>query len=134
MVQSIAMYHKNSIKHHLVVSTQLHDQTVLFKTIPFFISHLFVHSLNGQNSSFWQTDWTLSGASTQGLSEPGSNVGVLPILQSFKTETSPPDCLLSYPGYSMAGGFGLVWWHITRLLLIHFYKYKQFYFKQFNLV
>ena len=34
------------IKHQSFVYTQLNDQTVLFQTIPFSISHLFAHSLN----------------------------------------------------------------------------------------
>ena len=37
---------KNSIKHLSFVYTQLNDQTVLFQTIQFSISHLFVLSLN----------------------------------------------------------------------------------------
>ena len=36
----------NSFKHHSFVYTQLNDQTLLFQTIQFSISHLFVHSLN----------------------------------------------------------------------------------------
>ena len=36
----------NSIKHQLFIYTQLDDQTVLFSTIQFSISHLFAHSLN----------------------------------------------------------------------------------------
>ena len=36
----------NSIKHQLFVHTKLNDQTVLFLTIQFSISHLFALSLN----------------------------------------------------------------------------------------
>ena len=36
----------NSIKHKSFVYTQLNDQTVLFQTIQFSVSHLFAHSLN----------------------------------------------------------------------------------------
>ena len=36
----------NSIKHLSFVYTQLNDQTVLFQTIRFSISHLFALSLN----------------------------------------------------------------------------------------
>ena len=37
---------KNSMKHQSFVYTQLNDQKVLFQTIQFSISHLFVLSLN----------------------------------------------------------------------------------------
>ena len=36
----------NSFKHQKFVYTLLNDQTVLFQTIQFSISHLFGHSLN----------------------------------------------------------------------------------------
>ena len=39
---------KNSIKHPSFVYTQLNDQTVLFQTIQFSISHLFALSLDIQ--------------------------------------------------------------------------------------
>ena len=53
----------NSIKHQSSVYTQLNDHTVLFLTIQFSISHLFALSLNVK----------LSGATTPGQSEPGSD-------------------------------------------------------------
>ena len=49
----------------------------------------------------------LSGATTPGQSEPGSNgnEGVLHIPQSSSiTGISPSDCLVSYPGHSWRGG------------------------------
>ena len=57
------------------------------------------------NSSIWPINETLSGATTRGQSEPGSNdnEGVLHILQSSRTEPSLSDCLMSYPGYSLEG-------------------------------
>ena len=33
-------------KHIFCLDTQLNDQTILFQTIQFIISHLFTHSLN----------------------------------------------------------------------------------------
>ena len=48
----------------------------------------------------------LSGATTPGQSEPGSdgNEGVLRTSQSSSiTGTSPSDCLVSYPGHTLAG-------------------------------
>ena len=45
MVSSIANTN-NSIKHQSFVYTELNDQTVLFQTIQFSISHLFALSLN----------------------------------------------------------------------------------------
>ena len=52
-------------------------------------------------------DRTLSGATTLGQSEPGSNgnEGVLciPQISSF-TGTSPSVCLISYPGHLLGGG------------------------------
>ena len=50
---------------------------------------------------------TLSDAITLGQSVPGSNgnEGVLHIPQSSSTTgASPSDCLISYPGHSLAGG------------------------------
>ena len=51
-------------------------------------------------------DRALSGATTLGQSEPGSdgNEGVLRIPQSSSTAgNSPPDCLVSLPGHSLEG-------------------------------
>ena len=59
------------------------------------------------NSSIRPIDKTLSGATTPGQSESGSNgnEGVLCIPQSSSiTEDSPSDCLMSYRGHSLAGG------------------------------
>ena len=50
------------------------------------------------HSSTWPIDRTLSGATTQGQNEPGSdgNEGVLRIPQSSSIiEASPSDCLVS---------------------------------------
>ena len=52
-------------------------------------------------------DRVSSGATISGQSEPGSNgnEGVLHIPQSSSiTGTSPSDCLVSYPEYSLGGG------------------------------
>ena len=83
----------NSIKHQSFVYIQLNDQTVLFWTIQFSINHSFAHSLNVQNSSIWPMGKTLSGATTPGLSGPGSNGNerVLHIPQSSRTGASPSD-------------------------------------------
>ena len=74
------------------ISTQFQCQkTVLFQTIQFYISMQF--------SSIWTKDRTLSGATTLGQCEPGSdgNEGLLHIPQdSSSTGTSPSDCLESY--------------------------------------
>ena len=59
------------------------------------------------NNSIWSIDRILSGATTPGQSEPGSNGNerVLCIHQSSCiTEASPSDCLLSYPGPSFRWG------------------------------
>ena len=55
------------------------------------------------NSSIWPIDWTLSGATTLGQSEPGrnGNKGILHILQVSKTGALLSDCLMSYPGRSL---------------------------------
>ena len=61
-------------------------------------------SINKLFSSIWPIDRTLSGATTPGQSETRSdgNKGVLHIPQSSSiTETSPTDCLVSYPGTSL---------------------------------
>ena len=72
---------------------------VLFQTIQF--------SISMQISSIWLTDRTLSGATTLGPSELGSdgNEGVLRIPKSSSIiGTSPSDCLVSYTGHSLWGG------------------------------
>ena len=58
------------------------------------------------NSSICPIDRTLSGASTQGQSGPGStgNEEVLRISQSSSIiGASPLDCLVLYPGHSLEG-------------------------------
>ena len=70
---------------------QINDQTVPFQTIQYSIRTCF--------SSIGLIDRTLSGATTPGQSEPGSNgnEGVLSIPQSSGINgTSPSDCLVSY--------------------------------------
>ena len=60
-----------------------------------------------QFSSIRPIDRALSGATTHGQSEPGSddNEGVLCIPQSSCiTGTSPSDYFVSYPGNSLGGG------------------------------
>ena len=57
-----------------------------------------------QFSSIWPIDRILSGVTTPGLNEPGSdgNKEVLCIPQSSNiTEASPSDCLVSYPEQSV---------------------------------
>ena len=74
------------------------SQTGLIQTIQFSISIQF--------SSIQPIDRALSGASIPGQSGPGSddNEEVLHIPQSSSiTGTSPPDCLVSYPGHSLVG-------------------------------
>ena len=59
------------------------------------------------NSSIWLTNRTISGATTQGQSGPGSNgsEGVLRIPQSSSiTGASPSDFLESYPENFLGGG------------------------------
>ena len=58
------------------------------------------------NSLIWPIDRILSGATTLGQNEAGSksNERVLCIPQSSSIiETSPSDCLVSYPGHSLGG-------------------------------
>ena len=120
----------NSIKHQSFVYTQLNDQTVLFKAIQFSISHLFALSLNV--SFIWSIDRTLSGATTLGQigSESNSNEGVLCIPQSSTiTRASPSDCLMSYLGHSLGGGYSSTEmqsadWAKRRLSLVLWLKEK----------
>ena len=76
------------------------SKTVLFQTIQFRISTQF--------SFIWPIDRTLSGATTLGHSGLWSdgNEEVLCIPQSSSiTRASPSNCLVSYPGHSLGGGF-----------------------------
>ena len=93
------MYHK----HQSFVGTQLNDQTALSLTIQFSISHLFALSLNVT------VPFDPYIGPYLGQSGPGSNGDeeVLHILQSSNiNEASPSDCLMSYPGHSLVGGWG----------------------------
>ena len=54
-----------NISTQIFVYTQLNVKTVLFQTVQF--------SITTQFSSIWPIDRTLSGASTPGQSEPGSD-------------------------------------------------------------
>ena len=70
------------------------SKTFIFRANQFNISIKF--------SPIWSIDRTLSFATTLSQSEPSGdgNEGLLCISQSSKiTETSPLDCLVSYPGY-----------------------------------
>ena len=63
-------------------------------------------SISTQFSSMWLIDRILSGATSLGLSGPGSdgNEEVLYISQSSGiTGSSPSDCLVSYPGHLLVG-------------------------------
>ena len=79
--------------------------------ILFNINHLFAQ-LNGlkyskwKNSSIWHIDGTLTGTTILGHREHGSNgnEGVLYILQSSKTRTSPLDSLVLYSKHSLEVG------------------------------
>ena len=76
------------------------SETIPIQTIQFSISTQF--------SSIWPIDRVLSSAATLGQREPGSNgnEGVLHIPQSSSiTETSPSDCLVSYPGHSLVESY-----------------------------
>ena len=61
-----------------------------------------------QFSSIWPIDKHLSDATTPVLSGPGSS-GIEVVLHipqsSTSTEASSSDCLVFYPGQSLAGGF-----------------------------
>ena len=76
-------------------TVKLNVKTILFQIIPFSISKLF--------SSVWPIDRTLSGATTPGQSETGSdgNEGVLHIPQSSSITGASSDCLVSYPRHSL---------------------------------
>ena len=94
----------NSIKLQSFVYTQLNDQTVLFQAIQFSISHLFTLSFNVK-----QFYLTLSGVTTLGQSEPGSddNEGALHIAKISKAGALPPDDLMLYPGHLLVGVLSL---------------------------
>ena len=97
-------------------------KTVLFKPIQF--------SKSKQLRSIWPIDRTLSGATTQSQSGPGSDGSkeVLRIPQSSSiTGTSSSDCLVSYPGHlfgesypsaelqSVYSAVPADWWSLTPL-------------------
>ena len=64
--------------------------------------------MRSQFISIWSIDSALSGATSPGQSGPGSdgNEGVLCIPKNSSiTGASPSNCLVSYPGYSLAGSY-----------------------------
>ena len=85
----------NSIKLQSFLYTQQNGQTVLFQTIQFCKSHLFIWILNVKQ--FYLLP----------LLPPGSNgnKGVLHIPQIAKTGDSPSDCLLSYSGHTLGKSY-----------------------------
>ena len=89
----------HSKEFNLAYIRSLNVKTVLFQAIQFSISTQF--------SSVWPINRTLSGATTPGQSEPGTdgNEGVLHILQSSSiTGHSLSDCLVSYAEHSLGVG------------------------------
>ena len=67
-------------------------------------------TLNMQFTSIWPVDRTLSAATIQGQSGPGSdsNEGLLGIPQcTSNAGTSPSNCLVSYPAHSLSGVLSL---------------------------
>ena len=73
-----------------------------------FLFQINQFSMSTQFRSIWAIDRTLSGATTLGQSEPGSdgNQGVLRLPQSSSiTGSSPSDCLVSYLGHSLGGPY-----------------------------
>ena len=86
-----------------IVHTQLNFKAVLLQTIQFSISKQFSSSL--------PIDRTLSDTTTPSHNGPRSdgNEGVLRIPQIPSiTGTSPSDCLVSYPGYSLVVVVGVL--------------------------
>ena len=80
------------------IGTHLNVKIFLFQIIQFSISTQF--------SSIWPTDRTLSSATTPGQSWPGSDGSEVVLLipqSSTITGTSPSDCSVSFPGYSLVG-------------------------------
>ena len=83
----------------LAIGSSFNGKTVLFHAIQF--------TINMQFSSIWSIEGTLSGATSLGHSEPGSDTseGILHIPQSSSiTGTLPTDCLVSYLGQSFEWG------------------------------
>ena len=92
------------------VYTHLNVKTVVFQTIQF--------SISSQFSSIWPIDRTLSGATTPGQSEPGSdgNEGIHRIPQSSSiTRTSPSD-LFSVLSRILVLGFSPLQWSSQYIL------------------
>ena len=91
-------YKNNPISNNSVRS--LNVKTVLFQAIQF--------SISTQLSSVWPIDRTLSGATTPGQIELGSdgNERVLCVPQSSSiTGVSLLDCLVAYQGHSLVGSY-----------------------------
>ena len=102
----------NSVKQSFIY-TQLNVKTVLFQIIQFSISTQF--------SSIWPKDRTLSCVTTPSLSGPGCDV----IAQNFSsTETSPLDCIMSYPGLSLGESNPFSEMHSTALAYWSIFKYS----------
>ena len=102
----------------LLHNTYTHTHTYLLINVRIYV-HMDLSRVNivgTQFSSIWPIDRTLSGVTTMGQGEPGSNgnEGLLRIFQSSSiTGTSPSDCLESYLGYSLEGFLLLCWDAVT---------------------
>ena len=94
----------NSFKHQSFVYTQLNDQTILFQTIQFSISHLFAHSLNVKQ--FYLIHRNLAGATTLGQSGPVSNgnEGYSSFPKALVLLAPHHQILVSYQGHSLGEG------------------------------
>ena len=84
------------------------------------------------NISIWPIEETLTGTTTLGLSRPGSNdnEGYYTFPQSSRTEASPSDSLVIYPGHSLGMGSYSSAEMLTGLkdkfiLKLEFFIYKQ---------
>ena len=98
----------NSIWHQSLVCSQLNDKTVLFQTIQFCISHLFVQSWDVKSFYLTHRIGPCQVLPLRDQSRPGSdgNKGVLRISQSSCiTDASPSDCLVSYLGHSLGRSY-----------------------------
>ena len=97
----VLLWITNNLIKQPIVFTQLNGQTVLILSIQVNVNHLLVHSLNDKQF-FWSTDRARSGATTLGLSGPGSSgyKRLFIFLRPPLTGASPSNCLIFNAGHS----------------------------------
>ena len=101
----------NNLIKHQSVFTQLNDQTILFLTTQFSMSHLFAHSLNVKQFYLTHTSDPIRCYQSEPWGSGNEGVFCIPQTSSI-IEVLPFDYLVSYLGHSSGSVLPLAYWLI----------------------